>query len=330
MANEKKFFIGFDLGGTKMLSAVIDENLSIVSRQKDKVSEEGTGDKVVKDMIASIRASLDKTGKDEGTFAGIGIGIPGPLDRKNGIVMYTPNLGFEKYPLREKLEKEFNVPVLIENDVNVGTYGEFKKGAAKGFRHVLGIFPGTGIGGGLIINGHLFLGATGNAGEIGHMIIQTDGRLCGCGQYGCVEALASKTSLAKDLVALAAAGGAPTVFKKAGTDFRKIRSSTIAKAVEAGEKQVVELLDRSAEFLGIAMANAVNLMSPEVIVMGGGLVERFGKKYIEAAEKSMRRHAMASVVDGVIVVEAALGDDSSIIGAGALIQEYLAEKDEKR
>ena len=248
MTNERKYCIGFDLGGTKLLSAVLDTELSIITRYKEKIVEKHTGDAVLKSIVDSIRAVLKKSGLEPDQLIGIGIGIPGPLDRENGIVKYTPNLGLTDYPLKEKMEKELGVPVLLENDVNVGTYGEFRSGAAKGFRHVLGVFPGTGIGGGLIIDGKLFLGATGNAGEIGHMILQTDGRLCGCGQYGCVEALASKTAIAKDAVALAATGDAPTILQRAGTDIMKIRSSTLAKAVEAGEKPVQRLVERSAFF----------------------------------------------------------------------------------
>lgn len=330
MAKDRKYCIGFDLGGTKMLSAVLDDRLEIKVRLKEKFSDKSSGDTVLGSIVGCINNSLKEAGLKPEDLIGIGIGVPGPIDRKKGVVKNTPNLGFTEYPLRDRLEKAIGVPVLLENDVNVGTFGEFVQGAAKGYRHVLGIFPGTGIGGGLIIDGKLFLGATGNAGEIGHMIIQVDGRLCGCGQYGCVEALASRTALAKDAAALAASGDAPTVLERAGTDLMKIRSSVLGKAVDAGEKPIKRLVDRSAYFLGVAMANAVNLLSPEVIVLGGGLVDRFGKAYVEAAERSMREHAMPSVVEGVKVIEAALGDDAAVIGAAALVLESAADSSAKR
>jgi glucokinase len=209
----------------------------------------------------------------------------------------------------------------LENDVNAGTYGELIAGAGKGYRHVIGLFPGTGLGGGLILDGRLFRGATGGAGEIGHMIIQVDGRRCGCGQYGCLEAMASRTALAKDLVALAATGGAPAIQKKAGSDFSRIKSGLIQSAWEDGEPAVVGLVDRAARHLGIGMANMVNVFNPQLIIIGGGLVEKLGAPYIQKAEQAMRDHAMARLVTIVEVKQAELGDDSTVIGAAALARE---------
>ncbi len=325
MAEGKKHRLGFDLGATKMLCAVMDKNYQISVRNKENSSKGDDEETAYKNIVGCITKTMDKAEKKPGDFAGIGIAVPGPIKREEGIISETPNLGFKNFPLKKKLEKEFNLRVCLENDVNAGIYGEFKKGAARSFKHVVGIFPGTGVGGGLILNGRLYRGADGGAGEIGHMIIQVDGRLCGCGQYGCLEAMASKTALAKDAVFLAAKGASPYIFEKGGTDFNKIKSGMLYKAVKAGEKEVKRIIDRSAYYLGIGMANCVNLFNPEIIVLGGGLVEKFGSPYVNKAEKSMKEHAMPYLVKKVVVHEAELGDDAVIIGAAALLDDSADE-----
>ena len=206
--------------------------------------------------------------------------------------------------------------------MSAGTYGEHRFGAARGRQHVLGVFPGTGIGG-LVLDGRR-TGASGNAGEVGHMIVQLHGPLCGCGQYGCLEALASRSALARDLIAQAAIGRAPTVAARAGTDVRSVRSKMIARVLAAGEQPGVELLERAVERLGVGIANCVNLLNPEMVVLGGGLVEKLGDWLIERAADSMRRHALPSLAEGVEVVAATLGDQAVVRGAAALAQESLA------
>ncbi len=315
-----KHVIGFDLGGTKMLAALLDENLKIVARSKKKVGDTAKSEAVFHKIVECIEDLIKSSKVGLQDIEGVGIAIPGPIDLKSGFVLETPNLGFRQFPLRDRLSKELHLPVVLENDVNAGLYGEFDKGVAKGLRNVIGLFPGTGIGGGIIIDGKLYRGAGGGAGEIGHMIIQVEGRLCGCGQYGCLESVASKTALAKDAAGLAVNGGSPTVARLAGGDISKMRSGILGKALEAKEEQVARLVERAAWFLGIGMANCVNIFNPEAIVLGGGLVDRFGKPYIEAATKSMREHAMPYLVKDVKVLEAKLGDDATAIGVAALFR----------
>ncbi len=320
-----EYVIGFDLGGTKMLSAVVDRKLKLTSRQKKKTSAH-TGDESIYERIKDcIRASIENSGIEAAKIKGIGLASPGPIDRERGVVLDTPNLGFKDFPLKERLEKDFEMPVVIDNDVSAGLYGEYLKGAARGFRNVVGLFPGTGVGGGLILDGRLYRGATGNAGEIGHTIIQVNGPRCGCGQQGCVEALASRSAIAKDAVALAGSGAAPSLLKDAGTDYKRYRSGVFAKAYKKGEPGIVSIVNRSAWFLGIAMANCVNIINPEIVVLGGGLVGKLGSEYVSIAERSMREHALPALVENVKVMEARLGDDAAVIGAARIIWDELAE-----
>ena len=240
--------------------------------------------------------------------------------------MGPPNLGVSNFPIGDRLQQAFGVPVVVENDVSAGTYGEHRYGAARGRRHVIGVFPGTGIGGGLVLDGRLYRGARGNAGEVGHMIVQLDGPMCGCGQYGCLEAVASRSAIARDLIAQAAIGRVPSVAAKAGTDVRALRSKMIARVLAAGERAGIELLERAAERLGIGLANCVNMLNPEMVVLGGGLVEKLGDWLIERAADSMRRHALPALAEGVEVVAAALGDEAVVRGAATLAQESLARE----
>jgi glucokinase len=313
---EKTRVVGFDMGGTKMLAAVLDEEYKELSSSKIRTPV-GASDKETVDAIAGlITEALDDAQVESESVAAIGIAVPGPIDRAAGRVILMPNVAMENYPLRDKLQEKLGIPVVLENDVNAGTYGEFVGGAAMGANHVIGIFPGTGVGGGIIIDGRLYRGRTGSAGEFGHMIVQAGGRRCGCGKLGCLEAVSSKTAIAKDLVHLAMNGQADTVLDKAGTDIGKIKSSVIKKAMDAGEKSVIEVVERAAWYLGVGLGSLVDIFDPDVVVVGGGLVEKLGKAYLKPVEESMRAHSM--IDSDVKLVAAALGDDSVIVGAAAL------------
>ncbi len=321
-----KYTIGFDLGGTKMLCMVFDRKGIPAARLKRRTTGLGDGEKVFESMVSCVRECLEAGKIDSEDVEGICFAIPGAVDFKRGIVLNAPNIGFVDFPLRKTAEKKFDVPVLVENDVNAGTYGETKRGAARGLSHVIGLFPGTGLGSGLVLDGRLYRGAFGGAGEVGHTIVQaTGGKPCGCGRKGCLEAHVSRIGMAKEAVVLAAAGKAPTVLEKAGTDFRKVKSGVIAKAVAAGEREIERLVEESARFLGIGMANCVNIFNPEAIVLGGGLVEKLGERYVESAEKTMREFAVPELVKSVRVLKSELGDDAVAIGASLLLLERMKE-----
>ncbi len=315
--------IGFDLGGTKMLSALVYEG-NIVEKIKEKTKAEKGQEAVAQGIVETITETLKKGGVKKSECGGVCLAVPGPIDLRTGTLVKTPNLGFVDFPLVSMLKNHFPFPIFLENDVNAGTYGEFISGAARGYNHVIALFPGTGIGGGIILNGRLYRGASGNAGEIGHMIIQTEGPRCGCGQQGCLESLASRTAITKETIALTSSGKAPFTLKEASTDFKNYKSRVYEKALEKDERPVVEVIDRAAYFLGIGMANCVNIFNPELIILGGGLVEKLGDYFISRARESMKHHAMAALVEGVEVKPAELGDDAAVLGAaGIALEETL-------
>jgi glucokinase len=328
-SNNKRYVVAVDLGGTKIFASVVDENLGILSRVKRKTGTEGGAKEVYRRIKESISASVAEAGLESpkgfrfSNISAIGIGSPGPLDFEKGVILETPNIGFKNFPLKDKLDKDFGIPITLENDVSAGVYGECKRGAGRGYRHVVGVFPGTGVGGGLVLNGKLYRGATGNAGEVGHTIINMGGSLCGCGQYGCVEAYCSRVALTKDAVASVSKGANPALFKEAGTDFKRYKSGVFGKAYARKDPDIVKSIERSAWFLGIGMANCVNILSPELIILGGGLVEKLGEPYLKIVEESMRAHALPKIVEDVKVVRAMLGDDAVLIGAASLAYEEL-------
>lgn len=317
---DNKIVVGFDLGGTKMLSGVVNpEDNTIIASKKKKTSAESEQE-LVEDICSAIDRSLEKADKSKKDLMAIGIAVPGPVDFEKGVLLETPNIGVKNMPLRDDLEEVYGVPVLLENDVNAGLWGEYVAGCAQGFSHVVGVFPGTGIGGGLILDGKLYRGAGGGAGELGHMTVLMDGPLCGCGNRGCLEAVASKTAVAREIVQLAARGMAPTVLDKTECDIRRVKSSVIEEAIANGETAVEESLKKSAEYLGIGLASIVNVFNPEVLVLGGGLVEKFGTSYVGRAETVMRSRAMRRLQDQVAVRVTELGDAAVVVGAASLVR----------
>jgi glucokinase len=313
--------VGLDLGGTKILSAVVSPENKILARAKQATGAESNAKAVTSRIIETVRKSLEKLNLDARDLQGIGVAVPGTLERESGRVLETPNLGLEGYPLGPVLEEAFSVPVILANDVSAGVYGEYVAGAAQGYQHVVGFFVGTGIGGGIVLNGRLFGGPQGNAAELGHTIVQYGGALCSCGQRGCLESVASRTAIAKEVVALAGSGAAPTILARAGTDYKLVKSGILRDSVRAGEDRVTQVIERAADYLGVGMANAVNTLTPQMIILGGGLVEKLGDFYIQAAERSMRAHSMRSLRESVQVAAAGLGDDAVVIGASALVRE---------
>ncbi|HIJ65711.1 MAG TPA: ROK family protein, partial [Candidatus Hydrogenedentes bacterium] len=248
------------------------------------------------------------------------------LDPATGVIIDTPNLNWKDFPLGEALGRRFGVPVAVDNDVNVGTYGEWCFGDVSDCADVLGVFPGTGIGGGVIVGGKLLHGFSGAAGEVGHMTIEVDGPYCGCGKRGCLEALASRIAIAKEVAALAARGDAPYIAENFGTDIANIRSGALAKAIEAGDAMVEDVVRRAAYYVGIAVANLINVLSPEAVVLGGGLVEAMESLFIEEATRAITDHAMPFLRKNVRLVPAKLGDDAVVLGAARMIAEKLAEQ----
>jgi glucokinase len=326
MATKTQYWLGFDLGGTKMMASVLDRKFNVVAYRRKK-TKDGKGARAGLARIAeTIEEALDAARTDRRRLAGIGIGCPGVLDLDRGIVMQAPNLGWRNVPLKRTLERLFKCPVLVANDVDAGTYGEYRFGAGQKARCLVGVFPGTGIGGACVYEGRLIRGRIHSCMEIGHMHMHPRGPLCGCGQRGCVETVASRLAIAAEAAANAHRGEAPSLFELAGTDIASIRSGALASAIKAGDERVESIVRHAARELGIAIASVVNLLAPDVLVMGGGLMEAMPELILHEVRASVRKQAMKPFTRSLKVLPARLGDDATVLGAAALVADTISVK----
>lgn len=315
--------MGFDLGGTKMLAVVFNEKWKAVGRKRRKTKAFLGLETGLERIRETVSDALKDAGIEAGQLAGIGMGIPGPLDPERGVLLDLPNMGWQNVPMKDELEKTFGCPAVMINDVDAGTYAEYRFGAGKKKRCVLGVFPGTGIGGGCVYDGNIIRGSNISAMEIGHICVQPDGPLCGCGRRGCLEAIASRLAIAQAAAAAAYRGEAPYLQAKTGMDLSKVRSGALADAIANGDSVVEEIIRNAATWLGRGIASTVNLLAPDVVVLGGGLVEAMPELFLKSVEKSARKQAMPAFSKMFTIAVAELGDDSTVRGAAAWADEIV-------
>lgn len=314
--------IGVDMGGTKILSAVIDADGNILGTAKVPTKADKGASEVIDRIANSIRKAIDKSGVASESIQAVGIGAPGPLDPATGVVIFAPNLGWRDVPLKAELEARTGFPTFVDNDVNVGTLGEHVFGAGRGVQNVVGIFVGTGIGGGIILHGELFHGASKTAGEVGHIIVKADGPRCGCGTRGCLEAIASRTAMTKQFQkAILKKGKKSVISKLTDGDLGAIRSGILAKAIRLNDKLTLKIFKKVTKYLGIGIGSIVNFLNPEMIVLGGGVVEALDDTFLDDIRAAAKKYSLPNTLDGVQIVRAALGDNSGILGAAALARQ---------
>ena len=324
MKSSGPYYIGIDIGATKTIMAAFDGRLrAVTSKKRATPCPLSPGDLV--DFVSGLYAELlPAIGAGRSAVEAAGLAVAAPVDRDAGEVLDAPNMGWKRAPVVDRLAAALKLPVALENDVQAGTLGELRLGALRGMRNAIGVFVGTGIGGGIVINGELYRGAHGSAGELGHLVLQDGGPMCGCGIRGCLEALASRTAVGRDAVAAALSGKAPLLLKRAGTDLARCKSSALARSVEAGEEAVAAAVDRSAYWLGVGLAGLVAALDPEAIVIGGGLPARLGERYRAAVESSLVDHLMAPLAGRTAVLMSRLGDLAVPAGAAVAAAEATA------
>lgn len=310
-------WLGFDLGGTKMLAAVFDDDLKLLGRKRRRTGGEEGAEVGVDRIVQTIEQALENAQISRKQLSGIGVGCPGPVDFERGVVLEAVNLGWKKVKLQQTLEDTFQCPAMVLNDVDAGVYGENQLGAARNARSVLGIFPGTGIGGGCVYDGQIIRGRNISAMEIGHIEVTPGGNLCGCGHRGCLETEASRLAISAEVAKAAYRGEAPYLRKRVGTDIANIRSGVLADAIRNGDRVVDEILRKAAQKIGVAVANVVHLVCPDTIVLGGGLVEAMPELFVQEVSLTAERRVMPSFVGSFTVVAAALGDYATVKGAAA-------------
>jgi glucokinase len=318
--------VGIDLGGTKILAAVIADDNAILGRAKVPTPAQEGEAAILGAIIACVGEALAAARVNPGEIAAAGIGSPGPLDPATGVVLFSPNLNVRDFALGPGLSAALGCPVLVQNDVRVGGYAEYRLGAGRGSREMIAAFVGTGIGGCLIADGRIVTGATGNAGEIGHMVVKAGGPRCGCGAKGCLEALASRTAIIRR-VNKAIRKGTPTILReKMASKGGRLKSGQLADAVAAGDDVAVKAVTRAANYLGLALGSLINILGPEIVIIGGGVAQALGDPWIALAREVARAQALVDRDATIRIEAAALGDDAGILGAALLARErFLLE-----
>ena len=313
------YWIGVDLGGTKILAGLFDNNFQPRARVKLSTNYEQGGPAVFARIVQAAESVVREAKVDPAEVGGLGLGVPGQIQPGTRVVRYAPNLGWRDFDLTPLVPPSWRWPVVIENDVRMGTYGEFTHGAARGARSVFGIFVGTGVGGGLILNGELYNGFNGHAGEIGHIVIHWR-------RGTTLEAIAGRRSLMQRAQELLA--DAPKRVRKEwkGVDFATVRSSQLADYYQRDDPIAVQLIDDAARALGAAVGSVINLLSPEIVVIGGGVAGALGESFQERIWEFAQRYTLPRSTEGVRSVPSALGDDSGIYGCAAFAKAKIGRQ----
>lgn len=322
-----RWVVGVDIGGTNLVVGAIpcDGGPPVGVRRQETKPERGA-DAAVGDIACMAEEVITETlGLHDGSrddFVGVGIGCPGPLDPAEGVVIDTPNLGWKDYPIRDRIGDRLSLPASLDNDANCATYGEWWQGVGQGVDSLVGVTLGTGIGGGFILDGKVVRGASGVAGEIGHMTIDFTGRRCACGNYGCLEAYASGPNIAARAREGLEAGYESILSDLVEGDLGRITALTVYDALVLGDEYAESVMTETAKILGVGIANIVNLLNPDMIVVVGG-VTRAGDQLFGPLRSEVRRRAFKTAVSACEILPGALPETAGVIGAaGIFISEY--------
>ena len=312
-----RYVLGIDIGGTNLVVGSVAEDGSAVHAvaSEPTQAEAGSSD-VVDRLVALAERAIARTRREVpgAEIVGVGVGAPGPLDTKSGIVLLTPNLGWVNLPLRRIIHDRLGLPAMLDNDANCAVLGEWWVGAARGSRNAIGLTIGTGIGGGIILDGKLYHGASDVAGEIGHTTIDTEGRRCKCGNYGCLEAYASGPNIAMRARESLEAGAVSILPSQVGGDLKQITAQTVYEAAAAGDELALEVVNDTAKFLAVGVANLLNVFNPEVVVVCGG-VTLAGDHLFVPLQREVSRRAFKPAVTACRIVPGELAGTAGVYGA---------------
>lgn len=313
----KGLFIGVDVGGTKIAAAIVDGKGRVRGRGKIATPRGAKAKALLKAVRELVEGLLEEHGLRRKDIEAVGVGVPGIVD-PTGRVLAAPNVPLGGVAVAKELSSALKAKLVVGNDVNLGVLGEQWLGAARGCRNVVGLFPGTGVGGGVVVAGRLLLGEHGAAAELGHVIVEPKGPECGCGTKGCLEAVASRTAIEREIRAAVRAGRRSLVTELAGNGLAVIKSKVLAKSLKRRDAVVVGAMTRAAEALGSACVSLRRVFDPERFVFGGGLIEACGDFVLPIVQKALDKDPFFSRVSRCRAVRAELEDDSVILGGVAL------------
>ena len=309
------YLAGVDLGGTKIYAGIAEADGRLLATLKIPTEAEKGPQVVVNRMVESLRLAAEKAGVKMSEIAGLGVGTPGPLDSRAGIVYTTPNLpGWVQVPLADWLSAATGLPVFVENDANVAALGEKYFGAGVGVDNFVYITVSTGIGGGIILNGQIWRGVTDMAGEIGHMVIDVHGPRCNCGRQGCLEALASGPAIVRRALAGLKKHPASAILRLAGGEPQGVTTHHVFQAAREGDQLAQEVVQETAFYLGTGITNIIHILNPELVIVGGG-VGKVGEQLLAPVRKVVQEQAFARSQERLEIRQARLGDDAGVLGA---------------
>lgn len=303
------------------MATLLDADLQAVAsiRQNSKGNE--GADEGVARVMECIRGVLEKGGVPADQVGGIGVGCPGVVNLRKGVLRVAPNLGWKDVPIQAILQEKFKVPVSVLNDVDAGAYGEYRKGAGRKTSSMVAVFPGTGVGAACIHSGRLLTGSRASCMELGHTRIMGSSLTAEGDIPPTLESLCSRLAIASAAAVEAFRGNAPHLLEQAGTDLEDIKSGSIAKAIDAGDRAIENIVRNAAALLGISVSNVVDLLAPDVVILGGGLVEKMPKLFLDQVRRAVNRCASPALAEGVDIRIAELGDKAVVIGAAAFAQD---------
>lgn len=316
----ESLILGVDLGGTKVEISLVDTAGRIIASHRQPTQPDQGPDRVIKGIVECVNSCF---GEARESVQAMGIGMAGQIEKDTGIVRFAPNLGWHNIHLRARLEEALQLPVLVSNDVRAAAYGEWRYGAGKGIDDIVCLFVGTGIGGGIVIDGKLLEGCSNTAGELGHMTIYSNGRQCRCRNQGCLEAYAGGWAIgerAQEAVRSNPKAGQPLIALAGG--IGQISAATVTEAYINGDPMAQQIVGETAQFLAAGLTGIINAFNPCLLVLGGGVIQGL-PEYVSIAERLVRLSALEATVEDLRIVVSALGDKAGVIGAAALVLDSL-------
>ncbi len=320
MAGEGNHFVGVDFGGTKILAGVFSPSFKLLKTVKLSTKAERGVEAVIERIARAVRDAVDEADLDLKQIRAVGLGAPGAVDSEGGRVIYAINVGWENVPLKKELEKRLGLPVFIENDCKASALGVYHIELKSKPRSMVGIFLGTGVGGGLILNGELHAGENFAAGEVGHMVIDADGAKAGRAARGSFESLASRTAIFHRIKMAVKDGQKTILTEMLGPDLEDMRSGDLRRALRRGDKLVEKVIAEAATHTGVAVANLICVLGPEVVVLGGGVIEALGEEMLPVIQKRAQELLLPGTSNDVRILLSQLGDHAGISGAAVLAQ----------
>lgn len=316
-------FVGIDLGGTKILVLVADDNGRVIGDTRIPTEAPQGVDAVIGRIVQATKDAVQEAGVELSAVRAIGVSAPGPIDTVKGVITDPPNLhGWHNVPLARILQERLDAPAILENDANCQGLAEHEYGAGRGFSHMVFVTASTGIGGGIIIDNELYVGASGAAGEIGHLVVASDGPTCGAGHVGCLEAMASGTAIARDAAALIAQGQLARTARIAEHN-PPLDAADVFRASQEGETEAGAIITRAGRYLGTGLASIINAFNPQAIIVGGGLIN-MGDAIMAPAIEVARQRSFGQSFNDVQIIESELGDRAGALGAITVARKKVA------